>query len=255
MQTGKLSAGYIQSLIPFQNSLRQGNRYLHPSTAQHPVSTYLCSLKEKQQLPETPPSRRAAVNVTPRADGQGNRKVRHLNSSLLPAWEQSHLSKSPTDSTTQVKTTIFHWTLCHSMGSWALCSEQERNMRRSPILQHHDQDKGYFRSSRWHCWDEMALKRSWSTLTGYVTENLKDKIKGPPTAILDRTVIFHRLLGLRKRHCTNTASSINIWHLLSAPYVASVLSERTSILLTRTLYLWSCSVSFINIYIFTKFSL
>lgn len=103
----------------------------------------------------------------------------------------------------------------------------------------------------------MALKRSECRPTRpdsfwlhIISQKLKDKIKRPKSAVLNRIVIFHRLAGLRKRHCANVASSTNIWHLLSAPYVASVLSERASILVTSMLYLLSYALPSINIHCF-----
>lgn len=86
--------------------------------------------------------------------------------------------------------------------------------------------------------------------TRQISRKFKVKIKRPQTAVLNKIVIFHRLVGLRKRRCTNAASSTNIWHLLSAPYVASVLCERASILPTRIQYLLSCAVPSINIHRF-----
>lgn len=70
------------------------------------------------------------------------------------------------------------------------------------------------------------------------------------TSSIKRNCYFHRLAGLRKRHCANVVSSTNIWHLLSAPYVASVLSERASILVTSMLYLLSYALPSINIHCF-----
>lgn len=85
-------------------------------------------------------------------------------------------------------------------------------------------------------------------LTAHISQKLKDKTKRPKPEVLNRIVIFHRLSGLRKRHCANVASSTNIWHLLSAPYVASVLSERASILVASMLYLLSYALPSINIH-------